>query len=383
MGFGMTVLFAILSPLGREVGFTEFEISVIIATSSLTVFLASPRWGRLSDRIGRKPVLLTGLFGYIIGTLLFAGAFHATLVGWIVPATGFIALLLTRVFHASLMAAMMPAASAYMADLTDVTNRTKGMGAVGAATNLGNIIGPAAGGLLAAITLLTPLWFAAALALVTALFVVFMLPSSPHSPGAPGRTHVTVKKLRYTDPRILPFIAVGVLMFLGMALVQQTMAFRFQDVLELTAVETAQTFGLAMGCSAAASLFSQLVLMQRIDMPPFVWLRLALPVLVAAFLIMAMAETRNALFAAMLLQGAAMGIAGPAFMAGASLAVSTDEQGAVAGVAGSCGPLGFTIGPLLGGYFYQIDPTLPYWFTAIAYVPLWFFVFWMSRRPLE
>ena len=50
MGFGMTVLFAILSPLGREVGFTELEISTIIAASSLTVFLASPRWGRLSDR---------------------------------------------------------------------------------------------------------------------------------------------------------------------------------------------------------------------------------------------------------------------------------------------------------------------------------------------
>ena len=46
MGFGFTVLFAILAPLGREVGFSEFEISIIIATSSLAVFLTSPRWGR-------------------------------------------------------------------------------------------------------------------------------------------------------------------------------------------------------------------------------------------------------------------------------------------------------------------------------------------------
>ena len=157
MGFGMTVLFAILSPLGREVGFTELEISTIIAASSLTVFLASPRWGRLSDRWGRKKVLLIGLCGYVVGTLLFASMFHATLVGWLVPAVGFYALMISRIGHASLMAAMMPSASAYMADITDVAGRTKGMGAVGAATNLGNIIGPAIGGLLAGITLLTPL----------------------------------------------------------------------------------------------------------------------------------------------------------------------------------------------------------------------------------
>jgi MFS family permease len=377
MGFGMTVLFAILSPLGREVGFTELEISTIIAASSLTVFLASPRWGRLSDRWGRKKVLLIGLCGYVVGTLLFATMFHATLVGWLVPAVGFYALMISRIGHASLMAAMMPSASAYMADITDVAGRTKGMGAVGAATNLGNIIGPAIGGLLAGITLLTPLWFAAGLAAVTAVFVILYLPESPRKPTPTVRKSV---RLAYTDRRIMPFIFVGVLMFMGMAMVQQTLAFRFQDVLHLTAVETAQTFGMAMGLSAAASLMSQVFLMQRFDLAPFQWLRLAMPILIVAFACMAMADSRNLLMGAMLLQGAGMGIAGPAFMAGASLAVTTEEQGAVAGVAGSCGPLGFTIGPLLGGFMYQIEPTLPYWFTFCVYIPLFFFVLWTNRK---
>lgn len=377
MGFGMTVLFAILSPLGREVGFSELEISSIIAASSLTVFLASPRWGRLSDRWGRKKVLLVGLIGYIFGTLLFATVFHATLVGWLIPAVGFYALMISRVAHASLMAAMMPSASAYMADITDVAGRTKGMGAVGAATNLGNIIGPAIGGLLAGITLLTPLWFAAGLATVTAIFVILFLPESPRK--LTERSHVA-PRLAYTDRRIMPFISVGVLMFMGMAMVQQTLAFRFQDVLDLTAVETAQTFGLAMGMSAGASLLSQLFIMQRFNLAPFQWLSLAMPVLVAAFGCMAIADSKALLMGAMLLQGAGMGIAGPAFMAGASLAVSPEEQGAVAGVAGSCGPLGFTIGPLLGGFMYQIEPSLPYWFTFFVYIPLFFFVLWTSKR---
>ena len=80
-------------------------------------------------------------------------------------------------------------------------------------------------------------------------------------------------------------------MFMGMALVQQTLAFRFQDVLGLTAVETAQTFGMAMGCSAAASLLSQIGLMQRINLTPFQWLRIALPVLALAFAGLALADT--------------------------------------------------------------------------------------------
>ncbi len=380
VGFGFTVLFAILGPLGREVGMSELQISSIIAASSLVVFLASPRWGRLSDRWGRKRVMVFGLFGYACGNLLFATVFHATLVGLLLPITGYLLLMLTRVMHASVMSAIMPSSSAYMADITSVATRTKGMGAVGAANNFGSILGPALGGLLAGITLLTPLWVASGIAVTTALFVIFLLPDIPKSQPPPALTASgKPKKLSYFDPRILPYIIVGALMFMGMALVQQTLAFRFQDILGLTAVETAQTFGLAMGCSAAASLVSQIGLMQRINLTPFQWLRIALPVLAVAFACLAMANTQGLMIFAMVLQGAAMGVAGPAFSAGASLAVEPHEQGAVAGLAGSCGPLGFTIGPLLGGFFYQISPDLPYWFTFAIYLPLLVFVMRQRR----
>ena len=378
VGFGFTVLFAILGPLGREVGLSELQISSVIAASSLTVFLASPRWGRLSDRWGRKPVMIFGLLGYACGNFLFASVFHAALIGALLPLSAYLLLMLTRVMHASVMSAIMPASSAYMADITDLTTRTKGMGAVGAANNLGGILGPALGGLLAGITLLTPLWVASGLALTTAVFVVFLLPRSPQPKLARDQPSV---KLSYFDPRILPYIIVGAMMFIGMALVQQTLAFRFQDVLGLTAVETAQTFGMAMGLSAAASLVSQLGLMQRINLRPIQWLRIAMPILALAFACLAMADTQSLLVIAMLLQGAGMGLAGPAFMAGASMAVNANEQGAVAGVAGSCGPLGFTIGPLLGGFFYQIQPDLPYWFTFFLYLPLIVFVLRTRDKP--
>ena len=75
----------------------------------------------------------------------------------------------------------------------------------------------------------------------------------------------------------------------------------------------------------------------------------------------------------MVLQGFGMGLAGPSFMAGASLAVSTEEQGAVAGIASSCPPLGFTIGPLLGTTLYSLEPTAPYWFAWAIYLGLFAF----------
>jgi len=374
IGMGFTVLFPVLAPLGREIGLVEFQITAIIGASGLVVFLTTPAWGRLSDEWGRKRVILVGLFGYAAGTILFNSVLYAGLAQAITGWTLFSALVLARLAHASVMAASMPATTAYMADITDPANRIRGMGAAGAANNAGAILGPAVASL-AVFSLLTPLWVMAAVACLNGLFVWRFLPEPPrHRPA--GRT----RRMKYTDPRIFPFVIVGVTMFTGMAVVQQTMGFRFQDALGLGAADTARTFGLAMMFSAACSLLAQGFVVQRLNLAPFILLRLALPLLIVAFSLMAVLESQIGLTAAMMIQGFGMGLAGPAFMSGASLAVSADEQGAVAGVAGSCGPLGFTIGPLLGGALYQLAPAIPYAFAAGMYVVLLLSMHWIGRR---
>jgi MFS family permease len=83
---------------------------------------------------------------------------------------------------------------------------------------------------------------------------------------------------------------------------------------------------------------------------------------------------------AMMILGLGMGMAGPGFMAGASLAVSPQEQGSVAGVAGSCGPLGFTLGPLLGGALYQINSALPYAVACGDVSLLFVSMHWIGKR---
>ena len=183
IGMGFTVLFPVLAPLGREIGLTEVQITSIIAASSLTVFLTSPLWGRISDVWGRKRVILVGLFGFSAGTLLFNSVLYAGLSRVLTGTLLFGALVVARMMHASVMSASMPAANAYMADITDPTTRTKGMGAAGAANNAGSILGPAVAAL-AVFSLLTPLWVMAAVAFLNGLFVWRYLPEPPrHSTG--------------------------------------------------------------------------------------------------------------------------------------------------------------------------------------------------------
>jgi MFS family permease len=319
-------------------------------------------WGRASDTWGRRKVLLIGLFGYSAGTVLFASVFQAALLGYLLPLAALVLLIVTRVANATVMAAVAPSANAYMADITSITERIKGMGAIGAAGNIGSILGPAIGGLLASISLLTPLYFSVFLTLCAALLALYALPVLP-------RVTITTKppRLKYTDGRIFPLVIAGVFLFMGFAIVQQTIAFRIQDVLGLDGTQTAKIVGLSLMFSAAAALFVQLLVIPRLSVRPFVLLRISMPMMMIAFAIMAMGETQAMFMLAMLILGLGMGLAGPGFMAGASLAVSSEEQGAVAGVAGSCPPLGFTIGPLLGTYLYSIDGILPYWFAFGSY----------------
>ena len=242
--------------------------------------------------------MLIGIFGVAIGTTLFTSTLLAGMTGVLTGTALFIALIIARMLHATVMAASMPAANAYMADITDAQNRTKGMGAAGAANNLGSILGPAIAGL-AFISLLAPLWIMAAVAFLNALFVWRFLPEPPRH-----RAPMQPKRLKYSDPRILPFVIVGVLMFTGMGMVQQTIGFRMQDVLALSAADTAQTVGVAMMLSAACSLLAQAVIVQRLTIAPFNLLRLAMPLLIVAFVLMATTTSQLSLTLA-------MGVLGP------------------------------------------------------------------------
>ena len=165
VGFG--IIIPLLPFYGEHYQASPAVVGFLMATYSFTQFLAAPVWGRLSDRVGRRPVLLISLAGAAVAYVLLGLAENIWTLFAARAAGG-------------VMAGNISAAFAYVADITTRENRARGMGVIGAAFGLGFIAGPAIGGLLAGsdpvhADFRTPAFAAAALstaALIVALFVL-------------------------------------------------------------------------------------------------------------------------------------------------------------------------------------------------------------------
>jgi len=378
-GIGQTIVFAVLAPLGRDVGLREIEVGLIIAASSLVFSWASPRWGRASERIGRRRTLIIGLLGYTLGTTVFATGFLAGMQGWLTGGALLAALVLARMFQSTLMAAAPPATTAYMADITSVEQRAGGMGKLSAAHNVGTIVGPALGGLMAVFGLLAPLYGAALVTLVTAFFVWRYLPESPHHAHIAAQPPSPAGHLPgYLDPRVFPFMVLGVSLYVAFSVIQQTLGFFIQDKLQVDTRETARLVGMALMVCAAASLAMQAIAVRR-QWRARLLLWSGFPLIMAGSVVLFFASDAWFVAAAMVLVGAGTGLAAPGYTAAASMAVSAREQGAVAGLVASAPALGYIVGPLAGTALYQLDPHAPHIFVAVSCLPLLIYLHRLGR----
>ena len=174
MGFGMII--PIMPYYAKDLG-GERWWGVIVATYSAMQFFFAPFWGHMSDRIGRKPVIMLGLAGYALSFVLNGLAQSVAM------------LFIARTLAGILSSATLPTTMAVVADITRPEERARRMGLLGAAMGLGMIFGPGIGGFLrAASNLHFPFFFAAGLALINLAFVFAMLPET-RKEGGPARPH--------------------------------------------------------------------------------------------------------------------------------------------------------------------------------------------------
>ncbi|WP_439100495.1 MFS transporter [Congregibacter sp.] len=376
-GIGQSLVFAILAPLGREVDLAEVQITSIIALSALVFAVASPYWGRLSDKIGRKPVILIGLIGYTVGTLLFTSVFMAGLTGVLSGLTLYGVALLARCSQSMVMSATSPSTTAYAADSTSTRQRTAAMAKLGTANSLGMILGPAVSGALATLGLLAPLYFAGALAAAAALLVWRALPAIP----APQRlNHERPRRMKFLDPRIRRFALTAIALFTGFSAIQQTLGFQLQDQLALSGVKTAQYTGAALMVSAVFTFVVQITVMQRLKLPPHIFVRTGLGFMALGSLLIAGFANFTMLAAGMALLGTGLGLCMPAITAGASIAVTSEEQGGAAGVISACPAVGFVSGPVIGGLLYPLAPFGPALFSAVVFSTTVAFLYGTAKR---
>ena len=352
---GQAFIFAILPPLGREVALSEVQTTSIISTSALVFTFCSPWWGRRSDQIGRKIIIVIGLTGYAVGTVIFAGVFALGMKGILSGWTLYFAALFFRCMQSSIMAATSPGVTAYAADHSSRAFRTQTLARLGTANSLGVIIGPVLAGLLAGLGLLFPLYVAALFTFIAVFIVWKYLPEGDTS----GITRKRAPRLSFLDSRLRVYLLSAIGTFTGFSAIQQTLGFRIQDSLSLSGVETAQYTGAALMVSAFFTLALQLTIAQRYAGPALNLVRMGLVCNLIAAGFVASAQGLTGLIIGMAFMGAGLGLIGPAIAAGASLSVSRDEQGGAAGLITACPAAGFVIGPILGGALYQLDPAYP------------------------
>ena len=336
-------------------------VGMVMATYSLAQFLAAPIWGRLSDRMGRRPVLLISLAGAVVA-YIGLGLVDSLWMLFAARALG------------GAMAGNIAAAFAYVADVTTPENRARGMGLIGAAFGLGFIAGPAIGGILAGPDPInadyqTPAFAAAGLSLAALALAAALLKESL----APEmRARALAKRSRWIEfrdvlmrPKVGLLIALSFLATFVFAGMETTFAmwsrrqfgwgpeqngYLFASVGFLAAGIQGGLVGRLAGAFGEARLITH-----------------GAAALAAGMVLLPFSDTYIVLAASMILMAYGFSIINPSLNSLISLQVGKDEQGSVFGVGRSATTLARVVGPVWAGFlFATLGKDWPYFGGALV-----------------
>ena len=390
IGAGNTALQSVMPAIGRSLGIADSIIAMAFSVSALVWVIAAPIWARRSDRTGRRRMVLMGLAGFSVSVLLCGVFLTMGLRGLITPIATIGTFVAARMIYGLFGAAAPPAAQAILAGRTTRAERTKALTLLASAFGLGTIIGPALASyfVLPGVGLAGPAYFFAAIGFVVLAATWRWLPDD--TPGSAAHGAVTSypsiggnltgasvtaatadrsnQRVALTDPRIWPWMLIGLVMGHAQAMVGQAIAFLAIDRLSLepTTILSQQTIGIVLTAGAGAALLVQWGVIPQLNMKPRA---LVLVGLVLAAIGSAMIGSATSLFgmaAAFAIACAGFGFVRPGYTAGSSLAVGPELQGVVAGRVTSVNGASFVLGPSIGIGLYEIWQPLPYLVSAVA-----------------
>ena len=345
VGFG--IIIPLLPFYAESFGANAFMIGLLATSFSLMQFVFSPVWGRGSDKIGRKPIILVGLLGSCVSYVAMALA-------------GSLVLLFVARIIGGIAGANVATAQAYVADITTPEDRARGMGLMGTAFGLGFIFGPAIGGLLSRVSPETPMWFATALCLGNFVAAWFLLPESRRvtaSTKALGR--MAAFRHAMNKPTLLLVLALYFIVTMAFSAFEATFAlfsearfgytaasigFLFAFIGTVLAIVQGVLVGRVVKRVGERTLIPLAILLISISigMLPFVW---SVPGLLVALFFLAVG----------------MGFNSPSLSSMVSKLSDADDQGGTLGLASSLASLGRVVGPASGGYLYDAyGMTTPY-----------------------
>jgi len=365
VGFGIIIPF--LAYYVESFGARAATVGLLMSTYSVAQFLFAPIWGRVSDRVGRRPILLLGLLGSVAGYTLFGLA-------------GTLWLLFLGRAAMGIFGATIPTAQAAVADVTEPHDRARGMGLIGAAIGLGFILGPALGGVLSDLShvLHVPLFqrnpyalpclASAALAAVNLIAAAFFLPESlPRERRGPPRQRLSrIAQLSrgLAEPRLRALVLVYFLFMLGFTMMEATLTlFIEQRVGAADHAQLVRRVGYLFGFIGIIQVGLQGGLVGRLARR-FGERALLIAGCVATALALAalpLAASWGAIYGCSFGLACGHGLSQPSVASLISRAAAVDAQGGTLGISQSAASLARVVGPLMGGWLFQeIAPGSPY-----------------------
>lgn len=357
---GQSLLFIIVAPMARSIGLSELQFGAAFSLANVSLIFAGPYWGKKSDVIGRKPVFIIGLFGSAIGTLAMAGTLGLGLTGTLATAAIVGLIFMSRFAYGLTASAIYPSASGYIADVTDWTNRAKGMALIGSANAMGSILGPAIGGGLAFMGALFPMYAAAGISVIGALAAIVWLVEPEEHQIRKQNKGDNKPALKFTDERLRPYMIMWATFFVIFISLNFVTSFYIQDrfgIEDIAAVM--RVASLMLACMAIVITLVQGVLFQIIKISPQLLLLLAGPAFSAGLFTMAFAPNLVVLGIGFALLGGAFACATPGINGSASLKMEAHEQGAAAGYLSAANTSGAILGPVFGTALYKLQPNAP------------------------
>ena len=348
LGFGLVI--PLLSFYAETYGATPGQVTGLMACYSIAQFLGAPLWGQLSDRVGRRPVMLVSIAGTAISLAGFAAA---PSLGW---------LFVWRTLNGA-CAANISTAQAYVADITTPENRARGMGLIGASFGVGFSMGPWLGGELSRYGLAAPIWAAAALATANFLWAAVGLPES-HPIGDRARSERTIDPralLRaLIHPQVGRVLALAFAATAAFAMMESTFSLVAEHAWTMNATQVGRVFGVigVIGVLIQGGLIGRLA--KRIGESTLVRSGYALNALGLALLAGTGGGAGVWLGCAVIAVGSSL--ANPSLSSLLTRAAHPSERGTVLGVNQSLGALGRAIGPAVGGVLYA------HWFHGAAFL---------------
>ncbi len=360
LGFGIVV--PILGYFVKGMGATALDLGLLLALLSAMELIFAPFWGRVSDRVGRKLVMMIGLAGF--GLCFIVLGFSTQL--WMLYVAEF--------FGGMLTAGIWPASLAYIADITGQKERGRLIGMMGAASGLGYIMGPTISSVFSIWGLAAPFFGSAALAFMTLVLMLLWLPESRVPVAhAPACKRMLASAALSSSLGTLFFFTLFI--SFAIACIDGTMAYFIMDRFGLTSQPSSipvlsgsmtltgpQVMGIVFTALGIIGALCQAALvgkaMQRFGEEKTIVIGLVFLAIGMALLQLSSGLVSLIVFTGLMMVGASL--VNPSINTLASKRTDADHQGAVMGMLGSFNSLGRVLGPLAGGFAYLISMSLPY-----------------------